>query len=278
MKDRTVAALTIWLLSSPCLLAALKPGELQVTYLGNEGFLVRSRSHAVLLDALFGSGLPDYDRVPATTVHDIETGRSPFTNINVLLISHIHRDHFDLPSTVRFLKSHPATVVVAPVQASEQIRKAFAGDSRVLSQVHAATLERNSITTRDEGGVQVGRFPLTHGDVENAVYLLFLDGRTVLHLGDADLPMKGLAQFGLSHQHIDLAFIPFWQLTEDPRRIQTQIAARVVVPIHLITNPTTESSKGYMEHVGGRDGMLRKIRSAFPNAAIFSAPLESRSF
>jgi ribonuclease BN (tRNA processing enzyme) len=87
----------------------------------------------------------------ATAAHDIETGKSPFTNINTLLISHIHPDHFDLPSTVRFLKSHPATIVVAPGQVSEKIREALAGDSRALSQVHTATLKENSITTHDEG-------------------------------------------------------------------------------------------------------------------------------
>jgi len=278
MKDRAVAALAIWLLSSPCLLAAVKPGELQVTYLGNEGFLVHSGSQTILLDALFGTGLPDYDRVPVTTVNDIETGKSPFTNINALLISHIHPDHFDLPSTVRFLRSHPATVVVAPGQVSEQIRKALAGDPRVLSRIHTAPLAEGSITAHDEGGVRIGSFPLRHGNLENAAYLVVLNGRTVLHIGDADLPMSNLSQFGLSRRDIDVAFVPFWQLTEDPQRVRTQIRAKVIISMHLIVNPTTDSSKGYMEHVGGRDGMLRQIRSAFPNAAVFSAPLETSSF
>ena len=271
-------ALVIWLFLSHWLLAASKPDRLEVTYLGNEGFLVRSGSYTILFDALFGTGLPGYDRVPAPTAHDIETGKSVFAHINALFISHTHPDHFDLPSTVRFLKFHPATVVVAPDQVSEQIRKALTGDPRALSQIHTAPLKEGSITTHYEGGIQVGSFPLEHGNVENAAYLVVLNGRTVLHIGDADLPMKGLAQFGLSHRHIDVAFIPFWQLTEDPKRVRTEIGAEVIIPMHLIVNPTTDSSKGYMEHVGGRDGMLRQIRSTFPNAAVFSTPLETRSF
>ena len=132
MKHFAVAALIIWLFSSHWLLAASKPDGLEVTYLGNEGFFVRSGSQAILFDALFGAGLPDYDRVPATAAHKIETGESPFTNINALLISHIHPDHFELPSTLRFLKSHPASVVVAPGQVSEKSRKDLGGDSRSL--------------------------------------------------------------------------------------------------------------------------------------------------
>ncbi len=278
VKGVAVGALFIWLFFSHWLLAVSRPDRLEVTYLGNEGFLVHSGSQTILFDALFGTGLPDYDRVPASAARDIETGKSPFADINTLLISHIHPDHFDLLNTLRFLKSHPATSVVAPGQVSERIRKALARDPGALSQIHTAPLKEGSITTRDEGGVQVGSFPLTHGNVENAAYLVVLNGRTVLHIGDADLPMRDLAQFGISHRHIDVAFIPFWQLTEDPKRVRTQIHAKVIVPMHLIVNPTTDSSKGYMEHVGGRDGMLRQIRSAFPNVAVFSTPLETKSF
>jgi L-ascorbate metabolism protein UlaG (beta-lactamase superfamily) len=90
--------------------------------------------------------------------------------------------------------------------------------------------------------------------------------------------MKGLAQLGLPHRRIDVAFVPFWQLTQDPKSVRKQIAAKVVIPMHLITNPTTENSKGYMEHVGGRDGMLRQIRAKFPNLAVFATPLEKKSF
>jgi hypothetical protein len=32
--------------------------------------------------------------------------------------------------------------------------------------------------------------------------------------------MKGVTQFGLSRLHIDVAFVPFWQLTEDPKRVR----------------------------------------------------------
>ncbi|MBV8834599.1 MAG: MBL fold metallo-hydrolase [Acidobacteriaceae bacterium] len=245
---------------------------------GERRVFVRSGSQAILFDALFGTGLPDYDRVPPTAMDEIERGKPPFANIDALLISHVHADHFNLPSTVRFLKTHPATIVVAPDQVSKQIHKALTGDSQALSRIHTATLEQNSITTRDEGGVRIGSFPLTHGNIENAAYLVVLDRRTVLHIGDADLPMKGLAQFGLSHRRIDLAFVPFWQLTDNPKRVQTLIAAKVVIPMHLITNPTTDTSKGFMEHVGGRERMLRQIRICFPNAAIFLAPLETKSF
>jgi L-ascorbate metabolism protein UlaG (beta-lactamase superfamily) len=278
MKLSKVVVLVAWLFLPHWIGATSTPHGLEVTYLGNEGFLVRSGSQAVLFDALFGAGLPDYDRVPANAVRDIETGKFPFANINAVLISHVHPDHFDLSSTVRFLESHPTTVVVAPSQVAAQLRNALANNRQALAQIHIAPLEQGRITTHLEGDVEVGSFPLSHGNVENAAYLVFLTGKAMLHIGDADLPMKGLAQLGLSHRHIDIAFVPFWQLVENPKSVRDQIGARIVIPMHLISSPTTESSKGYMEHVGGRSGMLAEIRSRFPNAVVFQTPLETKIF
>ncbi len=275
LKSVALVALTISLSSLHHLRADPKTDPIEVTYLGNEGFLVRSGSQVVLFDALFGAGLPDYDRVPESVVNDIETARPPFAKINVIFISHAHPDHFDLPSTVRFLKSHPTTVVVAPVEISQQLQNALANNRRMLSQIRTVSAEAGRITTSLQGSIQIGIFPLTHRNVENLAYLVLLNGRAVLHLGDADIPMRNLAQLKLINHRIDVAFIPFWQLTR-PRSVRDQISAKVVVPMHVITHATA-SSKEYLDHVGGPGGMLAKIRSEFPNAAS-SGPLETKTF
>lgn len=274
---RFKAVAVIAVIVSLALRAANAPA-LEVTYLGNEGFLVRSGSQVVLFDALFGEGLPDYDRVPPEVVRDMEIGHPPFANVNVVFISHVHPDHFDLPSTVRFLKAHPLTAVVAPTEVSQQLRKALAGKAGKASQIRTVSAQSGQIITCYEGGIQIGVFPLPHGNVENLAYLVVLHGRTVLHVGDADIPMKALAGLKLFDHRIDLAFIPFWQLTENAEAVRDQIGANVVVPMHLITHATTADTKEYLEHIGGYAGLLAKIRSEFPNAEVFRTPLETRRF
>lgn len=254
-----------------------RPESLAVTYLGNEGFLVRSGSQAVLFDALFGAGLPEYDRVPAATVRDMEAGRSLFSHIEVVFISHVHPDHFELSSTLRFLKTHSAAVVVAPVQVSERLRKALAGDPRALAQIRTAASNQGKLRMEDAGRIQFGSFPLRHGPVQNDAYIVVLNGRVILHLGDADLPLSGLAGAGLPHS-VDLVFIPFWQLTENPLQVKASIHPQVVVPMHVIAVARTEASKAYLQHVGGRSGMVGRIHSEFSNAAFFSVPLQAKSF
>jgi L-ascorbate metabolism protein UlaG (beta-lactamase superfamily) len=255
-----------------------KPMALNVTYLGNEGFLVRSGSRAVLFDALFGVGLPEYDHVPVAVVHDMEAARPPFENIDLVFISHVHPDHFDVQSTVRFLNSHPSAIVVAPTEVFERLRGALTGDIPTISQVHAVSADKGRISTLQERGIEIGAFPLAHGNVENLAYLVRLDGRTVLHLGDADLPLNDLPDLKLFANAIDVAFVPFWQLTENAEAIRDQVGSKIIVPMHLIVHPSTAASKGYLVHVGGRPGMLTKIRSEFPNAFVLERPLETKIF
>jgi L-ascorbate metabolism protein UlaG (beta-lactamase superfamily) len=146
------------------------------------------------------------------------------------------------------------------------------------SQIHTVSAERGRIITRNENGIRIGVFPLSHGSVENLAYLVLLNGREVLHLGDADLPMKNLAQLKLFDRRIDLALIPVWQLTENAECVRNQIGAKAVVPMHLITHATTANSKGYLDHVGGLRGMQTEIRSEFPNAVVFRTSLETKTF
>jgi L-ascorbate metabolism protein UlaG (beta-lactamase superfamily) len=258
-------------------LAAHASPQLQITYLGNEGFLVRHGSQAVLFDALFGAGLPDYDHVPAEVVGDMEAARAPFDHIDAVFISHIHPDHFERESTIRFLKSHPNTVVISPSDVAAQLKAAL-GNDRLRAQIHGISAQIAGMIVREEGGIHVGIFPLAHGHVENLAYLVDLGGCKVLHLGDADLPMQEIDKLRLSESRIDVAFVPYWQLIENAKRVRTQIRAKVIVPMHLLTQATTPASKQYLEHVGGMKGLVATIRSEFRNAVIFQRPLQSQSF
>jgi L-ascorbate metabolism protein UlaG (beta-lactamase superfamily) len=208
----------------------------------------------------------------------MEAARPPFEHIDVVFISHIHPDHFELHSTVRFLESHPATIVVSPIDVAAQLVRALAGYDHLRAHIHGISAQPGRIVTREEGGMRIGIFPLAHGSVENLAYLVGIGGREVLHIGDADLPMEGIGKLNLSENRIDIAFVPYWQLTENAERVRGQIRAKIIIPMHLITNATTPASKEYLDHLGGMSGMLAKIHSEFPNAVVFRMPLEARQF
>ena len=66
-----------------------------VTYVANEGVLIQSDSKQVLIDALHKPYLSEYLATPQKVLDDMMASRPPFEDIELLLVSHIHGDHFN---------------------------------------------------------------------------------------------------------------------------------------------------------------------------------------
>ena len=61
-----------------CYIALLLPvnvlAQLELTYIGNEGFMISDGQHKILIDALYGNGLKGYVVVPKATRDSLEAG------------------------------------------------------------------------------------------------------------------------------------------------------------------------------------------------------------
>ena len=51
--------------------------SVEVTYLANEGFLIERDGVKVVIDGIFGAGLPEYDTLPGATQSDLEAATGP---------------------------------------------------------------------------------------------------------------------------------------------------------------------------------------------------------
>ena len=49
---------------------------------------------------------------------------------------------------------------------------------------------------------------------ENLGYLLTVNGKKLLHVGDADMSAENFEPYKLNNESIDVAFLPFWYLTD----------------------------------------------------------------
>jgi L-ascorbate metabolism protein UlaG (beta-lactamase superfamily) len=199
----------------------------RLKYIGHATTLLRLNDVSILTDPMLRGGLGPLRR----------QGPAPDAGIardaDLVLISHLHRDHLDLPS----LRRIPATTpVVAPRGAGEWISKGGAEEITEMeagNRVQLGRLELTAVRAKHNGYRDRKR----GGPIEPLGYLIRCGGPTVYFAGDTDL-FPEMAEMG----DIDLALLPVWgwgpSVGEghlDPERAAEAlelIRPRLAVPIH----------------------------------------------
>lgn len=191
--------------------------QVQVTYLANEGVMLASPRGRVLIDALFGDGLPEYAVVPHPSRDSLERAMGTYGGPALVLSTHAHRDHYDSAAVARYLASNPAGTAIGP----------------------PGTAPYGDVRATDLGWVRVRPVPVSHGParrpIEHTGYLVTLDGITAVHLGDTSGDPKAWPDLGLPEEGVDVALVPYWYALDDARlrSLLEVVRARTVVLLHI---------------------------------------------
>jgi L-ascorbate metabolism protein UlaG (beta-lactamase superfamily) len=211
---------------------------LELVYLANEGFLARVGEHTVAIDAFVTEPYGGYAAVPKELFADLVARKGAFGDLDLLLVSHAHPDHFQPKAAAEFLAAHSDV----PCVTSPQVLEALGTELSELPKGCQALLpEAGAVVAETAGGIRVELLRLPHAggartaSVENLGHLIELDGVRLLHVGDADVERDELAAYGLSEKAIDVALVPYWWLgdTADLVRVRERIGAKHLVAVHV---------------------------------------------
>ena len=186
------------------------PG-VRITYLANEGFLLETGDTQVLIDALFGSGLPNYLVVPAAIRADLEGARGRFAGVDLILASHSHADHFDAAAVARHLRANPAATFLSTEEAVAEVREELGEQAQRLNLV-AAHPDRGESTSFELAGVALRVLNLHHGrlPVPNHGLIVSVGGVDVLHAGDSSADASDLGPYAEPLEEVDVWLLPDW--------------------------------------------------------------------
>src|SRR5687768_13022928 len=95
--------------------------SLEVQYIANEGLLISSRDKRVLIDGLHRLYKPDYAYLPDVEREKIEAAQAPFDKIDLVLVSHLHGDHFHPESVGLYLKHNTKAVFASSQQVVDEV-------------------------------------------------------------------------------------------------------------------------------------------------------------
>lgn len=201
--------------------------ELKITYLGNCGFLYEGDKSKVLIDP-FGTEYGDFfDLTSNETKGNIVNRNIPFDNIDLLLITHIHGDHFNAKLTESFLLNNRKAKMICPSQVYMQMKDSCNSFGKIKAQIICPNLVINEskkikitddisvITIRMQHGTFRSLEGLNYSDytdyekTENFGYVIHFDKKNIFHQGDACLKIneKALKNMDCS---IDIAYLSFF--------------------------------------------------------------------
>ena len=246
--------------------------RLEISYLGNAGFLISDGEHTVLIDALFGEGLAGYPVVDEARRADLERAAAPFDEVDVVLATHHHGDHFAPDAVARHLSANPRALFLSTPQALDRLRAAVDDFAPLAQRAHGVLPPEGERHTVRLLGLDVTLLPLHHGrdrdpPVENVAFLFELGGRKLLHAGDTVVRVADLAPYDLASESIDVAMLPFWLLVyDDWEGVPERIAAGEILAMHV---PAPDAPASYYSPFEDLESLDAAIRERYPGTRVF---------
>jgi len=253
---------------------------LTITYVANEGFLITAGGRAVLVDALFRPSPGGFGARPGDAlIAQMTQGAPPFARIDALLVSHDHQDHFDPALVQAFLARHPETTLLS----TGAICATVAAAGGPAARMRRIRIDLGASAVESVAGMSVKAARVRHGGepsfplnflpascagttTENLAWLVTIDGRKFLHVGDAwtEGKVKTYRKLGLPAERIDVLFLSYFDFSGATAAfVKNELKPRYIIAMHVPTRG------------GERD--LATFRKTYPNAIVFTKPLEART-
>jgi L-ascorbate metabolism protein UlaG (beta-lactamase superfamily) len=250
---------------------SINPAGLEITYIANEGVLISSGDKQVLIDGLHREYQRAYAFLPPLQRDKIENAQSPFDQIDLVLVSHRHLDHFHPESVGLHLQHNPNAVLVSSQQVVDEVANNFKDFQTIKARVTATTpawKERRAMKVADIDlevlGIRHGTG--RHASIQNLGHLIKLGGKKLLHVGDADTAIENFQDLNLDDEGIDIAFIPYWFLVDEEGRkvLREHIKPKQIIAVHISPSEA--------------DQISAQIKKDFPSAVAFTTLLQKVSF
>ena len=250
---------------------SINPAGLEITYIANEGVLISAGDKQVLIDGLHREYQRDYAFLPPAQRDKIENAQPPFDQIDLILVSHRHLDHFHPESVGIHLEHNPNALLVSSQQVVEEIEKNFKNFQTIKARMTATTPSWKERRRMNVSGVELEILGLRHGtgrhaSIQNLGHLIKLGGKKLLHVGDADTAVENFNDLNLDEEGIDIAFIPVWFLLYDEGRtiVREHIKPKQIIAVHISPSEA--------------EGASEQIKKDFPGAVAFTTLLQKVTF
>jgi len=239
--------------------------NIRITYVANEGVMIESSDGVkVLIDALHKKYYPDYLFPSASLMNDMIFGEGDFNGVDLVLVSHVHADHFDAVSVGNLLLNQSQSILISSQQVNNSVSDNFSDYSSIEERIITPTFNENGKSYHQLPGINLSVFELSHGikNIQNLGHILEIKGKKILHVGDAAFTKSEFSKVKITKENIDIAILPYWYLIE--KNVKEKLT-KWINPKHIIAS-----------HVPPAEGdeLKKNILKLFPDAVVFTESKE----
>lgn len=256
--------------------ASTNDDSIRVTLLANSGIILEYKAHKLLIDGTPGEIHGYFNGLSAAVLHDLLEGKKPlFRDINILLYTHCHNDHFSPEVTRALVEGNRINHLMMPDKDSRLFL--HLRDSVALSKTRLWLLDiplgKRAVYETD--GIKIEAFRTRHAgemykDTEHYCFLVYLGNKVILITGDSDYDPEYFRAM-LKDIRIHAVFINplFLNRREGREAIVESIKPEKVIVCHLPFEGTPVTN---LRKVAARDAV--KHRDALPEIILLQDELQ----
>jgi len=249
--------------------------SISVTSIANCGFLIETDGQKIIIDGLFKPGHNRYPTPDSNTQKLLVSNQYPFDNINLILVSHAHVDHFDNEMVLYCMLNNPFTKLLCPQQVIDSLFKNEAIFNKIKTRIIECTPETYTSQLIQIGNIEINACRLVHvggerfKNTQNIAFLISINGKSVFHTADTDpSQIDKYTGFKVSELKVDIGF-----LNEDFGKIENAACAREFInaKYNIAMHFPDSIAVGWLDSIKDKPDL-------FPNPFIFTKELEKRIF
>lgn len=171
----------------------------------NAGVLIEASNTKILIDGIHYTKSFEWSSIDENLMHQIIYTNKDFQNINFLLFSHQHCDHFDRDKTLEYTKYNDVEKLAICDFRNEELEK-----NGILEELKTNFFEVGTFDTAD---IRINYFKTKHlkdeqYGINHYSFIINTNNKNILYLGDADFGKKETLE-PLMNYKIDVIIAPF---------------------------------------------------------------------
>lgn len=231
----------------------------KMTYTVNTGLLIQCGKTKILLDSIFGAGGHRFSSPSQTLWQQIKQGEGIFSQVQYLLFSHDHADHFSAEMTLEYLQMQKVKGIFLPEDAGGKwfLDAIVQRNVPCLQFPRCHPQYRTYLLSQD---VRLKAYAMRHQgeayrDVAHMCFLLTMQGEKFLFTADVDFVHEDFSLF--SNMNFTAVFVNplFFHSKEGQCILREQLRTKEVVVYHL---PFEADDLLHMRRMAQRDALQWK--------------------